>query len=391
MARYSLDSVSIDGFRGLRNLRLDNLGLINVLVGPNNSGKTSVLEALSILCNAGDPTEWIWVVHRRDFGGLDETRIQSLQWCFQQGKEALDPESRFVGECDMTCEGRFPLRKLKATCTEIEEIPARSRRKRLEREHSLIEQHGPGPLIGERDLDLEPRRGAEIKHRLDTDGSLFRSGLSVPPSISLRVWENDPVPINRPPNKRSRAPTETVTTYSYQINSIQVRRFSRYILGREKKRVIELVRQLDPQINDINLVSLRGVRPAIYLDHDRLGQTPLSIFGDGLRRVVLLAGTIPALKDGGVLLIDEIEAGIHVSALQRVFEWLAKMARELRVQVVATTHSLEAVDAIAQASPDGLPDLVTYHLEQTEQETKVRRIDGELLTRLRRERALDVR
>jgi AAA15 family ATPase/GTPase len=49
MPRYSLDSVTIDGFRGLRNLRLDNLGLINILVGPNNCGKTSVLEALSTM------------------------------------------------------------------------------------------------------------------------------------------------------------------------------------------------------------------------------------------------------------------------------------------------------------------------------------------------------
>ena len=48
MSNYSLDSVSINGFRGLKDLRLDGLGLINVVVGKNNSGKTSVLEAISI-------------------------------------------------------------------------------------------------------------------------------------------------------------------------------------------------------------------------------------------------------------------------------------------------------------------------------------------------------
>ena len=74
-----------------------------------------------------------------------------------------------------------------------------------------------------------------------------------------------------------------------------------------------------------------------------------------------------------------------------MFDWLTKVARELRVQVVATTHSLEAVDAIALTIPDRLSDLVTFHLDQTEQETRVKRIDGELLMRLRRERGLDVR
>ena len=391
MARHSLDSVTIDGFRGLRNLQLDNLGLINVLVGPNNSGKTSVLEALSILCNAGDPTEWIWVVHRRDFGGLDETRIQSLRWCFLQGGYVLDADTMFRGECSMTCDGRFPLKKLRVTCEEIEGIPDRGQVNQLAKGQSLVQQHGLGPIIDGHDVDLGPIRGAEIQHFLEADGSLLRSGMAVPQSLSLRVWEDDPLPSGRPSRIQSRAPTETLTPYSYQINRIQVRHFSRFLLGRTKNKVLSLVREFDERITDINLASIRGGRPSIYLDHKQLGFAPLSIFGDALRRAVLLAGTVPALKDGGVLLIDEIEAGIHVSVLQRVFQWLAKMARELRVQVVATTHSLEAVDAIAQASPDGLADLVTYHLEQTEQETKVRRIDGELLTRLRRERALDVR
>ena len=84
-----------------------------------------------------------------------------------------------------------------------------------------------------------------------------------------------------------------------------------------------------------------------------------------------------------MLLVDEIETGIHVSTLQRVFQWLTKIARELRVQVVATTHSLETVDAISMASQDGLRDFVTYHIEQNEHESRVKRINSDLLLRLR--------
>lgn len=65
MSEYSLDSVAIDGFRGLRGLALNNLEPINVLVGENNSGKTSVLEALSILCNPFQPQEWMAMIRRR--------------------------------------------------------------------------------------------------------------------------------------------------------------------------------------------------------------------------------------------------------------------------------------------------------------------------------------
>jgi len=390
MSRYSLDNVTIDGFRGLRNLRLNDLGLINVLVGPNNCGKTSVLEALSILGNASDPSEWLWVVRRRDFGELDETRIQSLRWCFSQSAQIADPETIFEGECRMTCSGLFPLTKLTAGYKEIEGAPVLGHLERTERHSSFLEEHGTSAIIDGRDLDLQPGRGAEITHCFESDGSLLRSGASVPQPVAIQVWEDYP---DRParPRRRSRAPTETLTPYSYQINRMQVRHYSQYVLGREQDIVSGLLRTFDPDIIGIELASLRGGRPAIYLKHQRFGPAPLSVFGDALRRALLLAGTVFSLKDGGVLLIDEIETGIHVSTLQRVMNWLTGIARELRVQVVATTHSLEAVDAMALGIPDGLSDLVTYHLDQTEQETRVKRIDGELLLRLRRERALDVR
>ena len=115
MPIYSLEKVTINGFRGLKNLNLDGLGLINMLVGPNNCGKTSVLEALSILCNPTDPFEWVWMVRRRDYGGLDETRIQSLRWCFPQQGQLADPDLTFEGECSMSCSGAFPLRSLRVT------------------------------------------------------------------------------------------------------------------------------------------------------------------------------------------------------------------------------------------------------------------------------------
>src|SRR5438477_3689143 len=105
MRKLSLGDVTIDGFRGLRKLHLDSPGLFNILVGENNSGKTSVLEALSILCNAFEPFEWVSMVRRRDFGRLDETRIQSLRWCFPQSGQLADPEAIFEGECAMSCEG----------------------------------------------------------------------------------------------------------------------------------------------------------------------------------------------------------------------------------------------------------------------------------------------
>ncbi|MGA2701957.1 MAG: AAA family ATPase [Isosphaeraceae bacterium] len=381
MPEYSLDDVTINGFRGLKNLRLDGLGLINILVGPNNCGKTSVLEALSILCNASDPFEWLWMVRRRDFGGLDESRIQSLRWCFPQHGQLADPEVTFEGECSMSCSGSFPLRRLRVTYRDIEGEP----------DPKKLGRRGKGQLQFDETLeDVQPRRGAEITHFVESDAPLLRSASFDPQPVVIQVWEDYPIQPGRP-RRRSLAPTETLTPYSYQINRVQVSSHSRFLFGHEQDMILDLVREFDSEIIDMKLASFRGRRPAIYLMHRRLGPAPLSVFGDALRRVVLLASTLLALKDGGILLIDEIETGIHVSTIHGIFTWLIRIARQFHVQVVATTHSLEAVDAFALSAQDGHPDLVTYHLDQTERETRTKRIDGDLLHRLRSERGLDVR
>ncbi len=250
----------------------------------------------------------------------------------------------------------------------------------------------------------EPWRGAEIAHFIETDAapnqaSLFESGThSTIEPVVMQLWEEDRM-MGRPNRPRSTGnlPTNTLTPYSYQLNRLQVRLHSQQLFSskaapmRGREHVLELITQFDPDIDDIEIASFRGGRPAIYLNHRRMGPAPLSVFGDALRRAVLLASTLHMLKGGGVLLIDELETGIHVSSLQRVFAWLSEAARQFDVQVIATTHSLEAVDAIAQAARDRIDDLVTFHLAQTERETKVKRIAGELLFRLRHERGLDVR
>lgn len=392
MAQYSFDNVSIHGFRGLRQLRLENLGRINLLVGENNCGKTSVLEAMSILCRPLEPMEWLSVVRRRDFGRLDETRIQSLRWCFTQHGTLTDPDAMFDGTCEMSCDGRFPLRSLKVTYRDLIRDPdliAVSRDLAYELAGSDAGHRSGESVQSDSDVQ-ETRRGAEITHAVESVSRLRRTLFEDEP-LSIRVWEDEDFTSARARSKEGQIPTETLTPYSYQINSMQLRHQSRHIFEEPQQLVLELVQKFEPEIQNIGIASFRGGRPAIYLNHRRLGPAPLSVFGDALRRVVLLASTMMSLKGGGVLLIDEVETGIHTTALERVFAWLTPLARELDVQVIATTHSLEAVDAVMASVGESVDDLATYRLEQREDKTRVKRIAGDVLHRLRFDRGMDVR
>lgn len=381
---YSLDSIAIDGFRGIHALQLEGLGLVNILVGPNNCGKTSVLEAISILCNPLDPFEWLSMVRRRDFGGLDETRIQSLRWCFSQSGQLADADFAFEGVCELRCSGAHPVRRLQTKYRDVIAEPGIQRA--VDTPH-----HKDGPS---NDLDVfEPRRGAEIEQLLEVapqqdHATLFDLGSSAEKAV-IQIWEDER---QIRPSRKTKLflPTETLTPYSYQINPLQVRHQSLIKLKGNRAAVLELVREFDSDIEDLDVASIRGVRPAIYLRHRRLGPAPLSVFGDALRRAVLLAGTLPTLKKGGVLLIDELETGIHISALQRVFSWLIAAAKRLSVQIVATTHSLEAVDAILASQIDDPSSLVAFHLPTLGQKP-VKRFAGDILDNLRFQRGIDIR
>ena len=52
---HKLEEISIQGFRGIKSLRVDGLHLVNVFHGNNNCGKSSILEALIIMLGASNP------------------------------------------------------------------------------------------------------------------------------------------------------------------------------------------------------------------------------------------------------------------------------------------------------------------------------------------------
>jgi predicted ATPase len=59
-----IHTLTIQGYRGFSHLEVGGLGRVNLLVGRNNSGKSSVLEALYLLATNGDPSA-VWRVLTR--------------------------------------------------------------------------------------------------------------------------------------------------------------------------------------------------------------------------------------------------------------------------------------------------------------------------------------
>lgn len=163
--------------------------------------------------------------------------------------------------------------------------------------------------------------------------------------------------------------------------------FLRTIEKDEKEEILEMLRLFDNNIIDIEILSTRKIRTAIKIRHQTLGLAPLYVFGQGINRALMMAIALMS-NENGVLLIDEIERSIYLSTIDRVFSWLVRNCEIRSIQLFITTHSLEVVDAMLAAMTD-LDNLACFTLSK--ERLPPRRLDGEMLHRLRFDRGLDVR
>jgi AAA15 family ATPase/GTPase len=181
-----------------------------------------------------------------------------------------------------------------------------------------------------------------------------------------------------------------VTPVDHRVQPISARYLSNTILSGDKNNIIELLQKFDKNIEGIEVLSPDGRSPIPFFKHKLMGFAPVSVFGDGVRRVLSIASAVLQCRNG-VLLIDEIETAIHAKLFERFFGWLVSLCKEYNVQLFATTHSLETIDAILAADKESLEDLMAYRLEASEDATYVKKFSGQDLFDLRYELGQDVR
>ena len=83
--------------------------------------------------------------------------------------------------------------------------------------------------------------------------------------------------------------------------------------------------------------------------HGVADRVPIGSMGDGMWRMLGLALSIANAK-GGVLLVDEIDTGLHYSVMEGMWRMLGKAAAAGSVQVFATTHSRDCYESLAAIS-----------------------------------------
>ena len=136
-------------------------------------------------------------------------------------------------------------------------------------------------------------------------------------------------------------------------------RFGTLQLSGQDSIVTQFLRLVEPRLERLSPITINGV-PIVHAYLDSTPPMPVNLVGEGFGRLFEMSVALGNQK-GGMLLIDEIENGIHHSAMEKVFAALLELAEEFDVQIVATTHSRECILSAHRALYDKGDDKFTYH------------------------------
>src|SRR5208337_2753643 len=119
--------------------------------------------------------------------------------------------------------------------------------------------------------------------------------------------------------------------------------------------ILEALKIIEPRTRRIEVLSeITG--PSIYLDIGLQALVPLAVCGEGLVRLFSITVELAALKEG-VLLIDEIDNGLHYSVMPHLWQLLGQLVEKHNVQIFATTHNHEILRTALEAFR-GLPGVL---------------------------------
>jgi predicted ATP-dependent endonuclease of OLD family len=209
------------------------------------------------------------------------------------------------------------------------------------------------------------------KKKIYTSKSLYESKINAPqgsPDDSFQQLINGSLISSKPPNISS-----IESLVSQVIDNVQ------------KNEVLEIIKNLDLSINSFDLTE-----GGIVKFNLGLGQLmPIGSLGDGVARAFFIACHAAGEKavQNGILLIDEIENGLHYSSQDKLWKWLFKVAKEKNIQIFATTHSEDCEKSFIKASKEFVDSLEKKSTTNSKNKTRKEDLDPSRLYRL--EKKLD--
>lgn len=328
--RLHLPSLSIKGFRGIKELSIERLGRVTLLAGKNSVGKTTVLDAVQVYAARGSYEVLSSVLESHEevaalTDGTGQERVGPYLEVLFHGRDASQGAFLSIGPNDDSDQ------------LVIEAVPPE--------EDSSSTQQFPFPF-----LDPSVQTFKIVFQGQELTNSWFFS----PYALSTKIAKNRRVYQSMGGfsfNKQSTAiACQSIGPELLTDNAI-VKLWDTIALTEDEDRIINALQPiLGDQVKRIAIIGDdSNGRRVVAKIQDQAFPVPLKSLGDGALRLFGVALVLINSRDG-FLLIDEAENGIHHSIQPDFWRMVFKTAHANNVQVIATTHSFDCVRGFAQAA-----------------------------------------
>ena len=308
-----INNLFIENFRCINKLRVDNMKRITLFSGRNNVGKSTILEALFLMM---DHTAADSFIKLNGFRGSSLTGINSL-W---------NPLFHNL-DTDKTIKITIAEKDVKSKLL-------------IQKDQNYI----PVNVAGFSEEILAQFRTATKSnfslgfHFTSKDyleeGHFSVNGPSIMRQIKTSLEGNEIIPMKH---------TRYLNNTYARVAESALTGIAKLELEGKKKSIIDIIKDLDPSIDDILTLSLDGVTQLYVRTKKKM--IPLQYAGDGILRLLNICLALIEKKNS-LVLIDEIETGLHYSMYKKLWSIIDRLSSDTECQIIATTHSNEIITAI---------------------------------------------
>lgn len=348
-----MKSIHIKNYKNLKDLKIDSLSKINLIVGKNNVGKSTLLEAISIFASGGNMSSLLEILDIRgevyDFSysleqdTIIEKQLESIISLISDRKTETFIDNGICIISDLNVDGIIK-KEVEIKLAKYIETSNDNKLQSISRTFLSNED----PRSGDPNIEY----GILVKNIINNESQdiLYKLGGRIRQILPNIVQKTKPYELVRT-NQISRDKNPDL--------------FDNISLTPLEKEIITALKIIDPNIENINFLSeesnnrLNRIKKRVpfVVFSSSSEKLRLTSMGDGINRVLTIILALLNSKDG-FLLIDEFENGLHYSVQSQLWEIIFHLSDKLNVQVFATTHSDDCIKSFIESDTQNIGKLI---------------------------------
>lgn len=298
------ERIKINNFRGVRSAEISGMRCVNLFWGKNNCGKSTLLDSLFLISGLSNPQLPLTINFFRDYVRVSEKDLSLNFYNFDTSNQI--------------------------------EISAKNEHTRTLKINLVL-----SPTIG---IDIKTNNLGASSNLLQRDfGYRLDYSYDNEPYHSELIFKSLDMKANQITNSQY---NETLLckylTPKFKLNTSD-KALKEMFENKDERFLLDTLRIISPEIIDLQLTE-----DAILVDMGAEQRIPINLMGDGIRKLLAIVVGIYECRNG-VLLIDEIDNGLHYSVIGKVWEAIISSAIVNNTQVFATTHSIDSLKGFNQA------------------------------------------